>query len=67
MSYDLESNAGTFGDGPEIAAMKDSASDVAPGELGAGEGITYPTVSVRFSRRNSGSGISFRQVCMSLR
>lgn len=45
MSYDLKSN-GTFGDRPEIAAMKDSASDVVPGELGAGEGITHPTVSV---------------------
>ena len=46
MSYDLESNAGTFGDGPEIAAMKDSASDVAIGESGAADGRTYPTVSV---------------------
>ena len=46
MSYDLESNAGTFGDGPEIAAMKDSAGDVAIGESGAADGRTYPTVSV---------------------
>ncbi len=46
MSYDLESNAGTFGDGPEIAAMMDSASDVAIGESGPADGRAYPTVSV---------------------
>ena len=45
MSYDLKSNE-TVGDRPVTAAMKDSASDVAPGEPAAGEGITYPTVSV---------------------
>jgi Glycosyl transferase family 2 len=46
MSYNLKSNEETFGDRPEIAAMKDSASDVAMGQPGAGQGMTYPTVSV---------------------
>ena len=32
MSYDLESNEETLGDGPDIAVMKDSASDVATGD-----------------------------------
>jgi hypothetical protein len=46
MSYDLKGNEETFGDRPEIAAMKDIASDVAMGQPGAGEGMNYPTVSV---------------------
>jgi glycosyltransferase involved in cell wall biosynthesis len=46
MSYDLESNEETLGDGPEIAAMKDSASDIAMGNPGVSESVVYPTVSV---------------------
>lgn len=46
MSYDLKSNEETFGDRPETAAMKDSASDVSIGEPGTGGVMTYPTVSV---------------------
>jgi hypothetical protein len=46
MSYDLESNEETLGDRPEIAVMKDSASDVVVDDLGVGERVTYPTVSV---------------------
>jgi hypothetical protein len=46
MSYDLDSNEEIFDDRSEIVAMKDSASDVATGEQGVGEGVNYPTVSV---------------------
>jgi hypothetical protein len=46
MSYDLDSNEEIFDDGSEIVAMKDSASKVAAGGQGAGEGVNYPTVSV---------------------
>jgi hypothetical protein len=46
MSYSLESNEETIGNRPEIALMKDKVSDVAIGESGVGEKVTYPTVSV---------------------
>lgn len=46
MSYDLESNEETLGDGLESAVMKDSDSDVAIGGSSVGEDVTYPTVSV---------------------
>jgi len=46
MSYDLESNAETVGNGPDIAVIKDSRSDVAIGGSAVGEDVTYPTVSV---------------------
>lgn len=44
MRHDLKSNEETSGDRPGIAAMKDSASDVAKRE--PGEGTAHPTVSV---------------------
>jgi hypothetical protein len=46
MSYDVESNEETLGGRPEIAVMKDSASDVAIEGSSVGEDVTYPTVSV---------------------
>lgn len=46
MSYDLESNEHALGDGPDIAAIEDKASDVAAGFSREGEDMTYPTVSV---------------------
>jgi len=46
MSYDLESNAETLGDRPEIAVMNNSATDVAIGGTNVGKSTTYPTVSV---------------------
>ena len=48
MSYDLESNEETLGDGPHAAVVKDrdNASDVAVGEPSVGMDVSYPTVSV---------------------
>ena len=46
MSYDLESNAETLGDRPEIAVMNNSATDVEIGGTNVGKSTTYPTVSV---------------------
>jgi hypothetical protein len=46
MSYDLESSEESLGGGPEVAVIRNSATDVATGGLGVGEDVTYPTVSV---------------------
>jgi hypothetical protein len=46
MSYDLESSEETLGGRPDVAVMKDSASDVSVGGSGVGEDVKYPTVSV---------------------
>lgn len=46
MSYGLDSSEEIFDDRSEIVAMKDSASNIATGEQGVGEGVNYPTVSV---------------------
>ncbi len=46
MSYDLESNENTLGDGPDIAVVEDKANDAAVGVSREFEDVTYPTVSV---------------------
>ena len=46
MSYDLESNQKTLGNGPDVAVMKNETNDVAAGASGEGGDVTYPTVSV---------------------
>jgi hypothetical protein len=46
MSYDLDSNEATLGDGPETAELKETTSDIEIGGPGVGEDVTYPTVSV---------------------
>jgi hypothetical protein len=46
MSYDLESGEETHGGGPDVAVMKDNASDVGIEGSGVGEDVKYPTVSV---------------------
>ena len=46
MSYDLESNENTLGDGPDIAVVEDKANDAAAGVSREFEDVTYPTVSV---------------------
>jgi hypothetical protein len=46
MSYDLESNEETLGDGPDIAVMEGRTSDVVAGVPQVGGSVNYPTVSV---------------------
>jgi glycosyltransferase involved in cell wall biosynthesis len=46
MSYDLESNEQTLGNGPNIEVIEDKTSDVEVGAAREGEDVTYPSVSV---------------------